>query len=103
DAAVEGGFDDLQEDVTLPEQGDHRLIAREHDLDLCGATCHVAGLAGRCPRPLLSATAAFTGGRSHPNAAQPGGHPIGRPPSRWKWRWNTVWPASDPTFVTKRQ
>src|SRR6185369_15776871 len=46
-------------------------------------------------------------GRTRPpgrarHAPQPGGHDIDRPPSRWKWRWGTVWPPHAPTFVTTR-
>ena len=40
--------------------------------------------------------------RGRPDASHPGGHTNGRPPSRWKWRWSTVWPPQAPTFETSR-
>jgi hypothetical protein len=32
----------------------------------------------------------------------PGGQPNVRPPSRWKWMWNTVCPAASPLLATTR-
>ena len=34
---------------------------------------------------------------------QPGGHASGRPPMRWRWRWNTLCPALSPLLLTRRK
>jgi hypothetical protein len=43
--AVEGALHDLEELVTGAEQGDHRVVVRDHDLDLRGrAVRHSPGM-----------------------------------------------------------
>src|SRR5207249_7805270 len=75
DLGGERSFDQTEQLVALAEQRHHGLAPGDEDLDLGGRL----------------------GGH------QPGGHLIPRPPSRWKWRWGTLCPASGPTFVTSRQ
>src|SRR5712691_5303253 len=73
DLGFEGGLHDAQQLVALAEQRHHGLAPRHPDL-------HLSGFGGH----------------------QPGGHPMLRPPRRWKCRWGTLCPASGPTFVTRR-
>src|SRR5579859_1902027 len=42
------------------------------------------------------------GDRRRSTRGQPGGQLIERPPSRWRWRWGTVWPPAAPMLVTTR-
>ena len=67
--------------------------------------CRAPGRRSARPRPAsppMPMTANQSGGppRRSPSASpgrrHPGGQVIGRPPSRWRWRWSTDWPPSRP-------
>src|SRR5205807_6971154 len=102
DLGVEGSLHELEQLVSLAEEGDHGLAAGDDDLDLRGGSRQVR-LSGAEP-PASWFVTEYTGrvpADERPRG-HPGGHRICRPPRRWKCRCATVCPAADPTFVTSR-
>src|SRR4029450_1963082 len=89
DLGVERGFDQLEQLVSLAEEGNHGLVAWDEDLDLGGGSRQVrlpgAELPSSCKRSSIRGRC-----RAEPEGCHPGGHPIGRPPSRYTCRWCTV-------------
>ena len=49
DVGGERGLDQLQERVLLTQEGHHRLVTGDEDLDLCGGGCHVSRSRGVTP------------------------------------------------------
>ena len=90
--AAERRFDDAQQFVALAQEIHHEVVAGHEDLDLGrGHECV------RSPRYRDRVRRAC----NHPQG-QPGGHSMGRPPTRCMCRWATEFRASSPTLNTSR-